>query len=379
VKPSRLPRVAPEECGLARAHVGEAARRVQAAVDLGQVPGAVLLIGRHGAVAFEAAFGKAVVRPDPLPARLDTVHDLASLTKCVATGLCAARLIESGRLRLDDRVADHLAPFAQASRLPGLADRGRITVRHLATHRAGFPAGGAYAGKRIGLAEIVDDIAHSRVVASPGTHFLYSDFSAITLGAIVEALEGEPLDRVARRHVFEPLGMDDTRFRPGPFLAPRCASTVEQGDDTSANRGRVHDPTARALGGVAGHAGLFSTADDLARLATCLLAGGNLGDRRILRPDTVRLCTSPLDGTDGIARGLMWDIDSPYAIRGGLSAHSYGHTGFTGTSIWIDPDADAFVILLTNAVHAHPASNAVIPLRRAVSSALADAVRFGKS
>lgn len=375
MKPHPLPRTAPEACGLARSHVGEAARLVRAAVDQGQVPGAVLLLGRHGKVAYEAAFGDAVARPEPIPARLDTVFDLASLTKCAATGMCVAALIEERRIGLDDPIASHLPPFADAARLPGLADRGRITVRQLASHRAGLPAGGAYRGRKIDLPAIVEEIARSKVMAAPGERFLYSDFSAIVLGALVEATEGAPLDRVARRRVFSPLGMDDTGFLPGPFLAPRCASTVELGDDTTKDRGRVHDPTARALGGVAGHAGLFSTAEDLSRLCACLLSGGSLGNVRILTPETVARCTGPIDSTAGIARGLLWDIGSPYAIRGALSPRSFGHTGFTGTSIWLDPETSGFAILLTNAVHAKPASTGVIPLRRAVSNALAMAIR----
>ncbi|MFM7319939.1 MAG: serine hydrolase domain-containing protein [Armatimonadota bacterium] len=375
MKPPPLPRESPEACGLARSHVGEAARLVRAAVDQGHAPGAVLLLGRRGKVAYEAAFGVAVARPNPIPTRRDTIYDLASLTKCVATGMCVAALLEEGRVRLDDPIARHLPEFADAARLPGLADRSRITVRHLAVHRAGLPAGGAYRGRRLTLREILPEIARSRVMAPPGERFLYSDFSAIVLGALVESVEGMDLHQAARRRIFSPLGMDDTGFRPGPYCAPRCASTNEERDEASSDRGRVHDPTAKALGGTAGHAGLFSTAEDLSRLCACLLAGGTLGQARILRPETVSLCTGAIDTTGGIARGLLWDIDSPYSIRAGLSPRSFGHTGFTGTSIWLDPDAEAFAILLTNAVHSRPATNGVIALRRAVSNALAMAIR----
>jgi CubicO group peptidase (beta-lactamase class C family) len=369
-----LPVASPAACKLDPKRLAIAVDLVRRAVDTGGVPGAVLLVARNGKTVVREAFGNAVTRPTPSPATPDTVYDLASLTKCIATGLLCAKLIEERRIRLDDNVGTILPEFADSARRPGWEERGTVTFRHLMTHCAGLPAGGAYAGKTVTIDQIVRDIAQSRRMSKPGIEFLYSDFSAIALGAAIERLENAPLDVVARERIFSPLGMDSTRYRPGPFLAPRCASTVPD-FDTSANRGRVHDPTARALGGVAGHAGIFSTVDDLARIAQLLLNDGTYGGVRLLRPETVRLATTPQSPFAGEARGLLWDIDSGYHIRGALARDSFGHTGFTGTSIWIDRTAQCFVILLTNAVHAKPPVRTVIPLRRELSSAVANALR----
>jgi len=370
----RLPSASPTACGLDPRSTGIAVALVRRAVETGGVPGAVLLIARNGKVAVREAFGNAITRPTPAPAIPETVYDLASLTKCIATGMLCAKLIEEGRIQLDEPASRVLPEFTEIARQPGYEDRARVTFRHLLTHCAGVPAGGAYAGKTVSLDQVVADIARSRRVSKPGTQFLYSDFSAIALGAAIERIEQAPLDIVARERLFSPLGMESTRYKPGPYLAPRCASTVPDAD-TSANRGRVHDPTARALGGVAGHAGLFSNVDDLAKVAQLLLNDGTYGGFRFLRPQTVRLATSPQSPFAGETRGLAWDIDSAYHIRGALSRDSFGHTGFTGTSIWIDRTAQCVVLLLTNAVHAQPPVRTVIPLRRELSSAVANALR----
>ena len=367
-----LPTGDPLACGFDAHRLAIAIDLVRRAVAEEGVPSAVLLIARNGKVAAKEAFGDAVSRPQTSPALANTVYDLASLTKCLATGMLCAKLFEEGRLLPDQPVTKILPEFAEASKRPGWEERGRVTFRHLLTHCAGVPAGGAYAGKIVSLDQIVSDIANSRRTSAPGTQFLYSDFSAIALGAAIERLEQAPLDQVARHRLFGPLGMLSTAFNPGPFLAPRCASTAAD-NDTNANRGRVHDPTARALGGVAGHAGLFSNVDDIARIAQLLLQGGIYAGFRFLKPETVRVATTPQSPFRGDARGLLWDIDSGYHIRGALSRDSFGHTGFTGTSLWVDREAQAFVILLTNAVHARPPVRTVIPLRRELSTAVANA------
>lgn len=349
-----------------------AATLVQDAVEKQGVPGAVLLVLHQNAVVLHRAWGFAGLRPEKRAMELDTVFDLASLTKPLATGSALALLLEQGTVKLDDPVAKFLPAFGRVA-----PERATVTIRHLATHCAGIPAGGAYSGKYVTLEEIVGDIARSRRMAAPGEKFIYSDFSAIALGAVVETVTGQPLNRFCRERVFTPLGMNDTTFRPGVRLAPRCASTAA-GLDTPGSRGRVHDPTAAALEGagcVSGNAGLFSTASDLARFARAYLSGG----AGIWRPETLALMTkvqSPVTGSDG-ERGVLWDIGTGYAIRGELAPGSYGHTGFTGTSIWIDPKNACAVILLTNAVHATDAApkTAVIRLRRAVSTAVAKALR----
>lgn len=333
------------------------------------VPGAVLLVGRRGGIVLHKAYGNAVLRPVAVPTTTETIFDVASLTKPVATATATMQLIEQNRIGLETLVADYLPSFARAG-----GDRARITVRHLLTHAAGFPAGGAYTGKTRTLDQIIEEIAQSRRVAPPGEQFLYSDFSFITLGAIVEAVSGEPLDQYVKRHVLTPLRMDSSGYRPGAQLADRIAATTS-GDALPSVVGLVHDPTAQALGGVAGHAGLFSTAGDLARLCQMLLNGGELDGVRILKPETVALMTTKQSPFIGDARGLGWDLDSAYNIRGGLPPGSFGHTGFTGTSLWIDPLTETFVILLSNTVHAKPSSSPVIiPLRRQISTVVATAI-----
>ena len=357
--------------GLDPASLEAVAALVQEAVEKQGVPGAVLLVAHKNETVLHRAWGFAGLRPEKRPMALDTVFDMASLTKPVATGSALALLLEQGRVKLDDPVARYLPAFGQAAE-----ERAKVTIRHLATHCAGIPAGGAYSGKRVTLEEIVGDIARSRRMAAPGEKFIYSDFSAIALGAVIEAVTGQPLDHLCRERVFGPLGMIDTTFRPGVRLAPRCASTAA-GADTPGSRGRVHDPTAAALEGagcVSGNAGLFSTAADLARFAQCYLNGG----QRVFRPETIALMTrvqSPVTGSEG-ERGVLWDIGTAYAIRGELAPGSYGHTGFTGTSLWIDPKNACSVILLTNAVHAADTApkGTVIRLRRAVSTAVAKAL-----
>ncbi len=344
-----------------------AAALVRAEVESGRVPGAVLLIGNRGQIALREAFGKAALRPTPRPMSADTVFDLASLTKVVATSTAVMRLLETRKIELDAPVARYLPAF-------GRADKAGITIRHLLTHTAGFVAGGAYAGKTRALSEIIVEFANSPLKSVPGEKFLYSDWSFITLGAVVEAVSGQRLDAFCETQIFAPLGMNSTRFLrneieiPGEFSA-RIAST-SSGSDTLANRGKVHDPTARALGGVAGSAGLFSDADDLARFAQMILGRGELGGKRVLKAETVKLWTAPQSPALPGERTLGWDMKSPYSVRGALGEASFGHTGFTGTSIWIDPVSQTYIILLTNAVHGQPVAS-VVALRRAVSSSVA--------
>ncbi|MBC8103992.1 MAG: beta-lactamase family protein, partial [Cytophagales bacterium] len=340
----QYPATDPARLGFSPERLETASRLVEAAV-LGGIPGAVLLIARRGAVALHRSYGFAGLRPAPRPMALNTIFDLASLTKPVATATAVLKLIEAGTVELDAPVARYLAPFALAG-----GDRADITIRHLMTHGAGFPAGGAYFGKTRTTDQIVREIANSRRIAKPGERFLYSDFSFITLGAVVESVTGRSLRDFSRDAFFAPLGMRDTDFLPGPGASARCAATTS-GDDTEETRGKVHDPTSQALGGVAGHAGLFSTADDLARFCQMLLGGGERNGVRILRPETVRLATtrqSPFIGND---RALGWDLESAYSIRGSFPPGSFGHTGFTGTSLLIDPRTQTVLILLTNAVH----------------------------
>lgn len=330
------------------------------------VPGAVLLIARDGKIVWRQAYGFAGLRPQTRPMREDTVFDLASLTK-LFTATAAMRLIEEGKIGLDAPVSQYLPAFKNVNDPSG--ERAQITIRHLLTHSAGFPAGGAYAGKTRTIGQISEEIAASAHKYAPGTQFLYSDFSFITLGAVIEAVSGQTLDAYCHDVIFAPLGMKDTAFKPSGELAQRAASTSPE-DDLPALRGKVHDPTAAALGGVAGSAGIFSTADDLSKFCQMFLNGGEYGGARILKPETVALMTSKQSPFAGSARALGFDLDSAYSIRGALPPGSFGHTGFTGTSLWIDPTTKSFIVLLANGVHGKPPA-VLTPLRRMVSNVVA--------
>ncbi|MGC4042208.1 MAG: serine hydrolase domain-containing protein [Armatimonas sp.] len=313
------------------------------------IPGAVLRIDVGGKPLVFEAFGTA---------KRDTIFDLASVTKCAATTTACALLVQEGKLKVNEPVGTYLPAFAEAAS----PERRTVTLRHLLTHTAGFPAGGAYSGKTVPLSQLVTDIARSRRASAPGEQFLYSDFSAILLGAVIEAVAQTDLRLFCSKRIYSPLGMNDTGYRPSWRQIPRCAPCLPDPKDA----GKVHDPTATAAeraGYVTGHAGLFSTAEDLAKFSLAWL-----GRTRFL-DNSVR---TEFTHEQAFGRGLGWDLSSPYTIRGTLSPVSFGHTGFTGTSIWIDPARDLSIILLTNAVFGGDAPHkACIPLRRLVSTAVA--------
>lgn len=330
-------------------------RLVEAAIRDGKLPGAVIVVGYRGEVVYQKAFGRRAVVPVAEPMTVDTIFDLASLTKVVATAPSVMRLVEEGRLRLSDRVATFIPEFARYG-------KAGITVRHLLTHTSGLRPDLDLALEFSGADEAIRRAAEEVPLASPGERFIYSDINFFLLGEIVARVSGTGLDLFARRALFEPLGMDETLFNPPERLRARIAPTEPcwplqwpcGGPGAPMLRGVVHDPTARRMGGVAGHAGLFSTARDLTIFCQMLLGGGAVGGRRVLSPLSVAQMTSPATPpTLPEVRGLGWDIDSPYSANRGdlLPVGSYGHTGFTGTSIWIDPRTELFVIFLSNRVH----------------------------
>ena len=328
---------------------------VESAIADGQLPGAVVLVSHRGETIYHKAFGQRAVDPVAEPMTLDTIFDLASLTKVVATTTSVMILVEEGRVRLRDPVARHLPGF-------GRHDKDGITVADLLSHVSGLrpdlPLEEEFDGYNVAIERAIDEIP----VAAPRTEFIYSDINFFVLGEIVARVSESSLDTFARERLFEPLGMRDTTFLPPPRLRSRIAPTERCTPlgwpcgtaEGTMLRGTVHDPTARRMGGVAGHAGLFSTAKDLARFAEMLLGGGAVEGTRVLAPLTVARMTTPATPPNmGDRRGLGWDIDSRYsANRGDLFSHgSFGHTGFTGTSIWIDPPTETAVIFLSNRVH----------------------------
>lgn len=345
--------------GARPANFGEIDALMEAAVSRGNMPGGVVLIGHNGKVVYRKAFGMRSLEPTREAMTVDTIFDLASLTKCVATTTSMMQLIEQGRVRLNDPVAVYLPEFAQN----GKQD---ITVRELMTHYSGLPPDLDLKAPWQGRETAFKMAMESKPAYQPGTRFLYSDINFETLGFIVEKVSGMPLNEYAGKNVFEPLGMKWTRFLPPADWNSRIAPTQydEQGKML---RGVVHDPTARRMGGVAGHAGVFSTADDLAIYAQALLDG----DKILSRLAVEKMTTPQQPATAPSLRGLGWDIDSPFASNRGelLPVGSFGHTGFTGTSLWIDPTTDTYVILLTNVVHPN-GHGSVISLRAHIASAV---------
>ena len=333
------------------------------AVADGRIPGGVVLIGHDGAVVYRKAFGWRSLEPTRERMTVDTIFDLASLTKCIATTTAMMQLMEQGRVRLNDPVAGYLPEFAQN----GKAD---ITVRELMTHFSGLPPDLDLKQPWEGRAAAYKMVMESRPDFPPGTRFVYSDINFEALGFLVEKLTGQPLNEYASAHVFEPLGMHDTRFLPPRDWIPRIAPT--QYDEQGAMlRGVVHDPTARRMGGVAGHAGLFSTADDLAIFAQQLLSGSRILSRQMIE----KMTTPQQPAWAASLRGLGWDIDSPFSTNRGelFPVGGFGHTGFTGTSLWIDPLTDSYVIILTNAVHPR-GGHSVVSLRSRIATVVAQSL-----
>ena len=350
---------------------------VEDAIRDGRLPGAVVVVGHAGEIVYERAFGARAVDGPPEAMTPDTIFDLASLTKVVATTTSVMILVEEGRLRLRDRVATYLPEFSSHG-------KDRITIEHLLTHVSGLrpdlPLEEVFEGADTAIARAADEVPE----AGPGERFVYSDINFFVLGEIVRRVTGQTLDQFARDRIFRPLGMRDTGFNPPASLRPRIAPTEPcaplawpcGGDGAVMLRGRVHDPTARRMGGVAGHAGLFSTAGDLARFCRMLLGAGTLDDVRILAPLTVARMTrvsTPPQMAD--RRGLGWDLDSRFSSNRGdlFSFGSYGHTGFTGTSLWLDPASDTFVVFLSSRLHPSGAGD-VTALRGRVATVVASAV-----
>jgi uncharacterized protein YbbC (DUF1343 family)/CubicO group peptidase (beta-lactamase class C family) len=342
---------------------------IEQAVADGNIPGAVLVVGHDGAVVYRKAYGSRALDPQREPMTLDTVFDLASLTKVIATTTAVMQLVEQGKVRMNDPVAKYLPDFAQN----GKED---ITVRQLLTHYSGLepdldlkaPWEGKETAYQMAFAETPQQ--------APGSGFVYSDINFITLGALVERVSGETLDAYTTQHIFAPLKMTRTRFVPPATWRAKIAPT-QYDENEHMLWGVVHDPTARRMGGVAGHAGLFSTADDLAKFAQALLNGGG----EILSAAAVAKMTSPEQPPAApVLRGFGWDIDSPFSSNRGdlLPVGSFGHTGFTGTSMWIDPTTQTYIILLTNAVHPRGKGNA-IALRSKVATEVTAALTLSPS
>ena len=321
-------------------------RAIEEAVQADQMPGAVALVGHQGQIVYRKAFGSRSLVPTREPMTVDTIFDAASLTKVVVTTSAVMKLFEEGRLRLNDPVTDYLSEFQ--------GGKSSITVRQLLTHFSGMRPDvdlePAWSGYQTGIHRALVD----KPVAAPGERFIYSDINFVLLGEIVARLTGKPLSEYVSEKIFAPLGMKESMFQPSSRLFARIAPTERVNGQVL--RGVVHDPTARYMGGVAGHAGLFTTADDLARFAQMMLDRGEENGIRIFSQLSVeKFITPQTPANQAVLRGLGWDIDSQFSSNRGelFPIGSYGHTGFTGTSLWIDPTSQTYVILMTNSVHPH--------------------------
>ena len=362
------PRAPATAHGVDAAALAPAFAEVERWIARGAFPGAVLAVGRGDAPPVVKAFGRLSSEPGAPPMQADTIFDLASLTKVVGTTSAAALLYDRGLLKLDVPVATYLPAFAAA---PGHA---AITVRALLAHGSGLepPATPLWrlAGDRAGILALIDGMP---VSADPAIRYKYRDENLILIGEIVERLSGEPLDRFLHERLFVPLGMRETGFRPDPALLARIAPTER--DDQLRHRlvqGVVHDETAFLMGGVAGHAGLFSTAADLGRFARLYLGEGSLDDHRLIRRRTIDLLRTRQPGPAANSRALGWDMPGATGgFAGPLAAPTaILHTGFTGTSIYIDFARDAYVILLTNRVNPTRANTMITQARLAIHSAV---------
>ncbi len=356
--------VAPESLGLGNDELNRIDDEVNTAIQKQQLPGAVVAIGFQGRLVFLRAYGKRQVFPTNEPMTVDTVFDLASLTKPLATACCVMKLVESGALELSDPVAKHLPEFAAHGKQA-------VTIKQLLLHTSGLIPDNAMADYSSGPVTAIEKVMQLPLNYQPSEKFRYSDVGFIVLGELVRRKSGKDTAEFAAEHFYSLLGLNDTDFRLSAAQRLRTAPT-EQRNGTWMT-GEVHDPRAFALGGVAGHAGLFSTATDIAVFAQMLLNGGEYNGQRLLNAKSVATMTAAYQVPGGI-RSLGWDKQSAYSSNRGssMSARAYGHGGFTGTGLWIDPDLQLFVVFLSNRLH--PDGNGVVnPLIGRIGTIAADA------
>jgi CubicO group peptidase (beta-lactamase class C family) len=373
-----VPAARPEDVGMSSKHLAYLDQIVQEAVGRKDFPGAVLLVTREGKTVYRKAFGDSQWLPEPKPMTTDMIFDLASMTKPVATATSVMILVERGRIRLWDKVKEYVPDFAayiEEKGIPG--DDARLW--HLLTHTSGLPP---YTdpkevekqyGNPCSTEDLVKVIARIPKQFPPGRQFTYSCLNYITLASIVKKLTGQSIADFAAENVFRPLGMTRTFYNPPAQFIPLCVPT--QVIDGRPLRGIVHDPLARLQGGVSGNAGLFSTADDLAVFAQMMLRGGEWNGVRVLSPLAVERMVEIFPKTAESGRGLGWDLTSDYGtVRGDLFGYgSYGHSGYTGTSIWIDPETKTAVIFLTNRVHPDDKGE-IIAMRSKVANVVAASI-----
>jgi uncharacterized protein YbbC (DUF1343 family)/CubicO group peptidase (beta-lactamase class C family) len=378
---AQLPKSKPELVSVSSTQLALMDPVISEAIQQQKLPGAVVLVGRKGRVVWQKAYGSRTVDPTREPMTIDTIFDLASLTKVVATATSIMILVERGKVRLSDPVSLYIPEIKGEG-------RERVTIEELLIHRSGYAPDFDLREQWVGYDEAIKRLIIEPLRTPSGTRFVYSDINYIALGEVVKRVSGMSLDSFAKTNIFDPLKMRDTGFRPAVSLQSRIAPTEKRrgqlsylGDSpTNAGtdgdvwlRGQVHDPTSFRMNGVAGHAGLFSTASDLSIYCQMILNGGENKGVRVLSPASVAEMTRPrLVNNIGGTRGLGWDINTTFSTNRGdlFPLGSFGHTGFTGTSIWIDPASEMFVVFLSNRVHPNGKGD-VGPLRGRVASIVA--------
>lgn len=352
--------------GFDGAKIEQMGQEIDRAITAHKLPGGVLWVECQGRE-YHHAFGLRAIVPNPEPMTEDTIFDAASLTKVLATTPALMVLYERNKVRLDEPVMTYLPEFRGGG-------KEAVTLRHLLTHTSGFRRTLSHSPDWSDFRSAFALVCAEELSHPPGADFLYSDINFIILGEVVRKVSGVKLDEFAAREIYEPLKMADTGYLPPAAKRGRIAPTERIGREVL--RGKVHDPKAQRMGGVAGHAGVFTTAADLARFARMMLRGGELDGARIFKPETVKLMTQvqtpPFMKT---RRGLGWDIDSDFSRpRGDLfPIGSYGHTGFTGGCLWIDPVSETFWIFLSNRVHPEPSGN-IYALQKSLGTLAAEAV-----
>lgn len=377
-KPILEPSETPESVGMSSARLARVDKIINEAIDRKDFPGAVLLVMRKGKTVWRKAYGHSQWVPESAPMDVSQIFDMASITKPIATATSVMMLVEQGRFRLWDKVKDFVPEFVAF-----IDDEGKpgedARLWHLLTHTAGLPPYTDAEGLRnkyghpITLESMIGHIARLEKLYPPGEEFLYSCLDFITLSYIVKKVTGMTIDRFSEENIFLPLGMDHTFYNPEEEYVPLCVPT--QVYDGVPLKGVVHDPLARLLGGISGNAGLFSTADDLAVFGRMMLNQGSFGGKRILSPLAVERMTEIYRITDFAGRGLGWDLESGFATNQGdlFGEKAYGHTGYTGTSLVIDPDTQTIVIFLTNSVHPEDKGD-IISMRSRVANVVAGSI-----
>ena len=339
----RLPLVSPEAVGIDGEQLVPIRELVLQEIERGNLPGAVVAIGRRDALVYCEAIGHRQIEPTPEEMTTDTVFDMASLTKPVATATSVMLLVQQGQIRLRDPIAKYIPEFAANG-------KESITVEHLLTHQGGFVPDNPLKDYLSGTQQAWENIWALKPVNGIGKKFVYTDVGFLVLGELVHRVTGESVAEFAAKNIYSPLGMTATGFNPSSKLTSRIAPTEKK--DGKWLRGQVHDPRASALDGIAGHAGLFSTVQDLALYANMMLTGGGSANYSVLGPATIKEMARIRD-VAGQDRGLGWDMRSKYSSNRGelYSSAAFGHGGFTGTAMWIDPQLDLFVIFLSSRLH----------------------------